>query len=135
MTVLQNPKHERFAQQLAKGKTATEAYVIAGYKESRPAASRLSTNVNIQARICELQGRAADRAVVTIEDIARQLDEDRAFARECLSASASVAATMGKAKVLGLITDKQEHTGSGGGPIQISRIERVIVDSPTDQDA
>lgn len=33
MTALSNPKHERFAQELAKGKTATEAYVVAGRHE------------------------------------------------------------------------------------------------------
>lgn len=30
MTALSNPKHERFAQELAKGKTADEAYVSSG---------------------------------------------------------------------------------------------------------
>jgi len=29
---LDNPRWERFAQELAKGKTACEAYVLAGYK-------------------------------------------------------------------------------------------------------
>ena len=32
MPALENQRHERFAQELAKGKTATEAYVLAGYK-------------------------------------------------------------------------------------------------------
>ena len=32
MGILANPRHERFAQALAKGKTATEAYVEAGYE-------------------------------------------------------------------------------------------------------
>lgn len=111
MPILKNQKHERFAQELAKGKTATEAYVLAGYKESRPNAATLRTNQNVLDRIAELQGKAAARAMTTIEDIARQLDEDREFARQCNSASASVAATMGKAKVLGLIVEKSEHAG------------------------
>lgn len=128
MAVLKNAKHERFAQGLAKGDAADKAYADAGYKPSRSAASRLSTNVNIQARVAELLNKAADRAVVTIEDIARQLDEDRQFAREVGSASASVAATMGKAKVLGLIVEKNEHTGKDGGPIeQVTEIRRTIV--------
>jgi hypothetical protein len=34
MDLLDNPKHERFAQELAKGKSATEAYKEAGYSGS-----------------------------------------------------------------------------------------------------
>lgn len=109
MPVLENTRHERFAQGLAKGKSATEAYTDAGYQGDRTAASRLSTNVNVQARIAELQSRAAEKAVTTVEDIARQLDEDRAFARENGAAAAAVSATMGKAKVLGLVIEKSEN--------------------------
>jgi phage terminase small subunit len=32
---LRNPRHERFAQELAAGKTADAAYVLAGYRENR----------------------------------------------------------------------------------------------------
>lgn len=110
MPVLSNARHERFAQWLAKGLSATEAYAKAGYApDSRSSASRLLTNENVTARLAELQGRAAERTIVTVEDIARQLDEDRTFARENNSASAMVAATMGKAKVLGLIVEKAEN--------------------------
>jgi phage terminase small subunit len=118
MTALANAKHERFAQELAKGKTADEAYVIAGYKENRGNAATLKAKQNILDRILELQSRAADKAVVTIQDIAIQLDEDRTFARSVNSASAAVAATLGKAKVLGLVVDKSELSGPGGGPIK-----------------
>jgi phage terminase small subunit len=109
MPVIDNARHERFAQELAKGKSATEAYTAAGYQGDRTAASRLSTNVNVQSRLAELQSIAAEKTIVTVEDIARQLDEDRSFARETGSASAAVAATMGKAKVLGLVIDKAEN--------------------------
>ena len=109
MPALDNPRHERFAQQLAKGKSATEAYTDAGYKGDRTAASRLSTNANVQARLAELLSKAAERAVVTVEDIAKQLDEDRVFARENGAAAAAVSATLGKAKVLGLIVEKSEN--------------------------
>jgi phage terminase small subunit len=34
MSALDNPKHERFAQELAKGKSQVEAYAEAGYKPS-----------------------------------------------------------------------------------------------------
>jgi phage terminase small subunit len=109
MPALTNARHEAFAHGLAKQQTADEAYANAGFAPNRGNASRLKANESILARVAELQGKAAERAIVTVEDIARQLDEDRAFALECNSASAAVAATMGKAKVLGLIIEKAEN--------------------------
>lgn len=75
MPVLKNARHEAFAQALAKGETASDAYVAAGYKESRSAASRLSTNVNIERRVSELQNRAAEKAEWTVADRLRMLEE------------------------------------------------------------
>jgi phage terminase small subunit len=85
---LKNAKHEAFAQGLAKGLSASDAYVAAGYRESRSAASRLSTNVNIEARVAELVHKGAEKAETTIarvlqelsrlgfSDIRRAFDED-----------------------------------------------------------
>lgn len=112
MAVLANSKHERFAQGIAKGQSADEAYVGAGFKPNRGNASRLKANESILGRVAELQNKAAAKVVLTIEDIAAQLDEDRVFAKACGSASAAVAATMGKAKVLGLIVDRSELSGN-----------------------
>lgn len=109
MGVLENARHERFAQELAKGKSATEAYAAAGYSPDDGNATRLTGNDRVRARLAELQSRAAEKAVVTAEDIARQLDEDRQFARENGAAAAAVSATMGKAKVLGLVIEKAEN--------------------------
>jgi phage terminase small subunit len=66
MPLLSNSRHERFAHGLASGKNATEAYKDAGYKGDRTAASRLATNVNVQARVQELQAVAAERTKVTV---------------------------------------------------------------------
>lgn len=73
MPVLKNARHEAFAQELARGLSASEAYVAAGYNESRSAASRLSTNVNIQARVNELLNKSADRAEVSIARVLQEL--------------------------------------------------------------
>jgi len=108
MPVLANARHERFAQSLAQGKSATEAMRDAGYTDPRNS-TRLTKNDEISSRVAELKGQAAANTVTTVEDIARQLDEDRAFARENGAAAAAVAATLGKAKVLGLVVDKAEN--------------------------
>lgn len=118
MPVLSNPKHELFAQAVAKGKTQAEAYQIAGYRPSEQHASRLARNGKVISRVAELQARVADRVVTTAADMARQLDEDREFARSLKQPGPMVSASMGKAKVLGLIRDKVEHTGADGGPIE-----------------
>lgn len=71
MPVLNNPKHERFAQELAKGVTATEAYVLVGYKNNDGNASKLATKV--QDRVKEITGKAAEKAGVTIERVLNEL--------------------------------------------------------------
>ena len=67
MPLLRNPRHERFAQELATGKTADAAYVLAGYKENRSNAARLGADRDIQARLAEIQSVGAERAAITHE--------------------------------------------------------------------
>ncbi len=62
MPILPNPRHESFAQALAKGKTADEAYAQAGYSPNRGNATRLKANEYIRKRVSELQGRVAEQA-------------------------------------------------------------------------
>lgn len=119
---LANARHERFAQELAKGASQVDAYSKAGFKPNASHACRLGAKVEIVARVAELKHAAATATIITVQDIANQLDEDRAFAKSINQASPMVSATMGKAKVLGLIVDKAEHTGKDGGPIQVEDI-------------
>lgn len=106
---LENTKHEKFAQALAKGASQATAYVDAGYAPSDPHAARLARNGKVEARVLELQSRAAAKVEFTIADMAKQLDEDREFARKCETPAAAVSASMGKAKLLGMLTDKIEQ--------------------------
>jgi phage terminase small subunit len=69
MGPLANQRHERFAQALAEGKTATEAYALAGYKANDGNASRMKGNERIWARVQEIVGRAAERAEVSLERV------------------------------------------------------------------
>lgn len=54
MPVLLNPKHERFAQELAKGKAADESYALAGFSPNRGNASVLKHKQNILNRVSEI---------------------------------------------------------------------------------
>lgn len=73
MPLLSNPKHERFAQELAKGLSASAAYVAAGYAKSDSNASRLSGNEKVRARVQELLQEGAERAGVTVQRVVEEL--------------------------------------------------------------
>jgi len=136
MPPLSNARHERFAQELAKGKTQEQAYIDAGYEpdNARSQASRLmSTNANISARVAEIQGKAAKKVELTLADIIEELQEARELSRVNGQGAAMVSASKAKAELLGLGAAKKiELGGADGGPLQVQMIERRIVDSSED---
>lgn len=127
MPILPNPRHEAFAQALAKGKTADDAYALAGYRPHRGNASTLRTNQSILDRLAELQERGAKKVDVTLESLALELDEARDLAKGEKQSSAMVSATMGKAKLFGLVIDKKQHSGT----IQVVTITAAQLDELT----
>lgn len=112
MGALQNARHELFAQALAKGKTADEAYAAAGFQPDRGNASRLTSKDSVRARVDEIKSKAAARVVVTVESLAHELEEARALALGEKQSSAAVQATMGKAKLFGLGSENRRVTAS-----------------------
>jgi hypothetical protein len=75
VSVLSNVKHERFAQALAKGASAAEAYVRAGYKPNDGNAIRLKGNERVAERVAELSERIAEKAEWSAVDRLRMLAE------------------------------------------------------------
>ena len=71
MPVLKNARHELFAQNLAKGMSATEAYAKAGYKPNGPNAGRLTKNDEVRKRVAGLQGSTA-KQITDLRDLSRQ---------------------------------------------------------------
>jgi len=126
--VLSNRRHELFAQAMAKGESASAAYVSAGFKANDGNAIRLKGNERVQARIAELQERAAVKVEMTAADIVRMLVEDRQLARDCEQSGSAVSATLGMAKVLGLLKEKVELTGKDGGPIDHREVARQEIE-------
>jgi hypothetical protein len=55
VTVLKNPRHEAFAQALARGMSTSAAYLEAGYKANAGNACTLKSQQNISKRVIELQ--------------------------------------------------------------------------------
>ena len=109
MSALANARHERFAQELAKGVAASQAYTAAGYKPNDGNAIRMKGNERIAARVAEIQERGAIRAELTVASLTEDLRRIRQMAeKNSDAASLSVArqATMDMGKLNGLVIDR-----------------------------
>ena len=63
--MLKNPRRERFAQLLASGKTATDAYELAGYKRSDSNGPALARTEEISGRVAEINRENLERERAT----------------------------------------------------------------------
>ena len=123
------PKQEAFCIAYIETGNASEAYrkaYNAGKMKPESVnvnASKLLADTKIALRVSELKSELVERHKVTADTIAEMLREDREFAREMETPSAAVTATMGLAKLYGLLTDKTEVTGKDGAAIKIEAVK------------
>lgn len=110
MPALKNARHERFAQELAKGKSQAEAYAEAGYAPSEPNASRLTRNDKVSARVAEIQNRAAVRSEITLQSHLDDLADLRDAAKVAKQFSAAITAEIARGKASGVHVEKSEQT-------------------------
>lgn len=75
MPVLQDPRHELFAQARVRGEPASKAYVTAGFKRNDSNAARLNGKEPVKTRIAELQEKSADGLVYTLHKLKRYQEE------------------------------------------------------------
>jgi len=85
------------------------SYNAGGMKEAsiNRKAKEVMDNVKIAARLSTLRERAVQKTLVTVESVAKELEEARNLAMEIAQPGAAVSAAMGKAKLYGLIIDKK----------------------------
>jgi phage terminase small subunit len=122
------PKQEAFALAYVETGNASEAYrraYNAGNMKPETVNRRAKESLKhgpIAARIKELQAATFERHEITVDDILRELEEARTMAAtlERPQVSAMVAASMGKAKILGFEVNRTEVTGKDGAPIDHS---------------
>jgi phage terminase small subunit len=133
------PKQERAALKFIECGDKSEAYRSA-YNTSKMkpetinrAAFELFENPKMAARIKELQAIHQKRHEVTVDTITEELDEARKLAIKTEQPSAAVSASMGKAKIHGLVVEKNEHTGKDGGPIAVAAAIVDLKDKPLDE--
>ena len=111
------PKQEAFAMAYVETGNASEAYRRSYNAEKmKPEtvnrnAKALMDNNKVATRVQELRAAHVERHEITVDDLIRELEEARsiAMAGERQQPAAMVAASMGKAKLLGLIVDKAEN--------------------------
>jgi hypothetical protein len=115
MPILSNPRHERFAQELANGKTATEAYQSAGFKPNRGNASTLKANQSILARVGEIQGEAAKQVELTRAEVLKMLLDDRNKARELKQMGPAIKAAELLGKELGMFIERHADVSAHYG--------------------
>ena len=110
------PKQEQFARLYVETGNASEAYRQAYNTDNmKPEtvtneAYKLLQDPDISAMVDGLKEEARQRHVVTVGDLLHELEQARAaaLAAPTPQSSAAVSATMGKAKMLGLLVDKAE---------------------------
>jgi phage terminase small subunit len=130
------PKQERFAQTYVETGNATEAYrrhystenmsLNAQYVE----ACRLLKHPKVSLRIKELNEHHAERHNISIDSLTEELEEARSVAEKTESAAAMVSATMGKAKLHGLLIDRGHFTGNVLGGL-LDEIDGQSTDIPS----
>src|SRR5271169_4931596 len=114
MGEIQNPRHERFAQEMAAGNSADGAYEAAGYRRHRGNAARLSANERVKNRLREIQSIGAERAAVTVQSLIDEAEQARIKAMDAPGgAAAAVSAITAKAKLAGIWREKVDQHNTG----------------------
>lgn len=116
------PKQQRFVEEYLIDSNATQAAIRSGYskKTAQQTGSENLLKPVIADAIKAGQKDISKRNELTIDDILDELEEARKVAQMEGKGAPMVAATMGKAKVLGLLIDKSETKSEGSISIDIS---------------
>jgi hypothetical protein len=124
MPALENTRHEAFAQYLAEGCTAYEAYEKAGYRPNDGNAIRLKGNDRIKARVQELLHRAQRQHDITIDSMTQEYRELLEMAKNAQDVSGGRGVLDSLAKLHGLWVEKHET----------EQTHRYITDEPMQPD-
>jgi hypothetical protein len=118
-------RREQFAHAVAFGVPVPQALHQAGFQNVTVALGySLLRDQDVIDIIDADRAWMREKMKISQEQIVAQLDNDRAFAYACENAGAAVAATMAKAKVVGIA---DPHAGKGGP-------KRVIIEWGSDED-
>lgn len=131
---LRIPRHELFAQEVASGRTKTDAFIEAYPRAAQwkatavhVKAAMLGAREEVKARVAYLQQQAADASVFTLAVHLARLNALSKAAEKAGDFAPAVKAEENRGKAAGFYPTKVELTGKGGGPIE-SRQTRDLTD-------
>ena len=137
MPVLENPRHEKFAVFIAEGKSATDAYVAAGYKDSPSkrfgAHSLLQRHPEIKDRATQILAENAARAAAAQQITKKKLIEWHNEIREQGKKSGQLSPAETAIKEISVLTGHRVERAEIGGPgefdaMQDDELERVLME-------
>lgn len=129
------PKQEAFVREYMKTGNASEAYRQAydakGMKDAaiHVNACKLLKNAKVALRLAAWQQRTAKKHEITVDRITKMLEADRRLARKLEMPAAAVSASMGLAKLHGLIVEKRQNTNVNIDANQLSDAELEAIAS------
>lgn len=114
---LLTPKQLQFCHSYIVLNNATQAAIEAGYspKTAKDIGCQNLKRTRVQDAMAVFRADVAKRNHITEDDLIIELEQARQAALKAgvAQSSAAVAATMGKAKLLGFLTDRIDHTTNG----------------------
>lgn len=122
------PKQEAFCLKYVETGNASEAYRLSYAAERmKPetihrSANELMGNPKVTARLAELRQAVGEQHGVTVDSLLKELEEARMVARGREQGGAMVQATLGKAKLAGLL-EKDEKQGDDASKLLQKLIE------------
>jgi len=132
MSELKNAKHEKFAQLIADGMCASQAYEDAGYTPNRQNASRLMTKDDIQRRIIEIRSTITEKAIEKIalskEWVIREFIDTYHHARDLDQPSAAAACLKSLGVEAGMFTERSDNKNEDVTPEQQEIRKRLKAD-------
>lgn len=135
------PKQSRFIEEYLVDCNGTQAAIRAGYspRTACDTAHKMLKTAPIAEAVAVKREALARKVEITAESIARELEEARLIAIREKQGAAAVSASMGKAKLMGLIVERHKHTGAIGGydlskvtDADLEKLERILGAAATD---
>ena len=114
-------KQQAFVAEFLVDLNATQAAIRAGYsaKTANEQGARLLTNVSVAAAIAEAQAERAKKTQRTALDVLKDIQDVSKEARDGGDLKTALKGYELEGKHLGMFTEKHEHTGKDGKPIEV----------------
>ena len=137
-------RFERLARELAQGVSINDAMLAAGYSATsakrgviRHYSDWISPTAHpvVAAKLAEIRAHASEGASITLQDIVAQFGEAYTMAKEDRNHNAMIQATMGQAKVLGLMVEKRKNPLKPISQMSEEELSILVGETPGDSAA